>query len=213
MAPRSIRYLLIADGSSDACLTRPIEWLLRAQGCEAFEGEWADLRTLPEPPSLLTDRLRIALDYYAGELIFVHRDAEHQSVEDRVAEISAAIAGLGRPLTHVCIVPVRMTEAWLLHDERAIRVAAGKPNGKQALGLPSLKQLEGLADPKAALRDALLTASEASGRKLKQTRRDFGRMRHRVAELIDDYAPLRALPAFARFEQDLQTVLGELEQG
>jgi len=107
----------------------------------------------------------------------------------------------------VFIVPVRMTEAWILHDEGAIRAAAGKPLGGVSLELPSLRRVEEVADPKMVLRDALLAASEAKERRRRRKLRDFGRMRHRVAELIEDYEPLRGLDAFRRLELELRRVL------
>jgi len=211
MLARPIRYLLITDGSSDSCLRHPIEWLLRAHGRDSVEGEWADLRALPESATTLAERVRVALDYYSAELIFVHRDAEARSPDDRVGEIKAAVAALGYKLSFVCVVPVRMTEAWLLHDKSAICKAAGKPKGGHLLELPAIKQLEKLPDPKAVLRDALLSASEATGRRRRQKLRDFGVMRHRVAELIGDYGPLRALDGFARLEADLCATLEGLD--
>lgn len=210
MRPRPLRYLLITDGSSDACLLHPIDWLLRACDWHECVGEWADLRALPESTRTLGDRLRFALAYYSSDVVFVHRDAEGERPEMRIAEIATAIAQLGGSLTHVCVVPVRMSEAWLLHDEAAIRRTAGKPNGKQQLDLPGLSRIETLADPKSVLRDALLVASGATGRRRKQKLRDFGIMRHRVAELIEDYSPLRALSAFGRLEYDLRSILLQL---
>jgi putative intracellular protease/amidase len=210
MPPRSLRYLLITDGSSDSCLKHPIEWLLREHGWDSVEGEWADLRVLPESATTLAERVRIALDYYSGDLILVHHDAEAESPDTRVREITAAVAALGYPIACVCVVPVRMTEAWLLHDKSAICVAAGKPKGGRDLELPPLKQLEKLADPKAVLRDALLSASEATGHRRRRKLRDFGVMRHRVAERIGSYAPLRALDGFARLEADLCATLEAL---
>jgi hypothetical protein len=38
----------------------------------------------------------------------------------------------------VCVVPVRMMEAWLLIDEMAIRRVAGNPNGRIPIELPVL---------------------------------------------------------------------------
>lgn len=208
--PRPLRYVLITDGSSDACLLHPINWLLNELGWDQCEGIWADLRHIPGSGTTLDKRVELALEYHPAELLIVHRDAEKMSIAQRSEEIQAAIAKQQRPVTHVCIIPVRMTEAWLLHDEASIRRAAGKPRGKSKLDIPSPKQFETLPDPKHTLLTALLSASEASGRRLKQKRRDFGRMRMRVAELIDDYTPLRGLPAFQQFELELSTVLTEL---
>jgi hypothetical protein len=141
-------------------------------------------------------------------LLFVHRDAEAAPLEDRVAEIEAAI--VKQPVMHVCVVPVRMAEAWLLHDEAAIRRAAGNPNGRAPLELPSLARMEEVADPKALLRRALLDAAAPSGRRRRRAERDFGRNRQQVARNIDDFAPLRRLRAFASFEERLSDALAKL---
>lgn len=39
---------------------------------------------------------------------------------------------------HIPVIPVRMTEAWLLGHELSIRSAAGNPNGSENLELPDL---------------------------------------------------------------------------
>lgn len=210
MQPRPLRYTLLCDGSSDALLRHPIEWSLRSMGWYEVEGEWADLRVIPDVGRGLPARIKTSLTHYAGELLFVHRDAEGDPMSLRVAEIRAAAERVGLRIPHVCVVPVRMTESWLLHDEAAIRSAAGRPHGNVGLDLPKLKLLEKLPDPKAVLRDALLEASEATGRLRRRKIRDFGVMRARVAELIADYGDLRALAAFERFEHELRTVLQSL---
>ena len=210
MTPRPLRYVLVTDGSSDACLVHPIDWLLRSFGWYEIEGRWADLRALAELGTSLSARIGLALEYYPADLIFIHRDAEREPLDRRIEEIEAALESIAHTCEHVCVVPVRMTEAWLLHDADAIRAASGNPNGRAPLELPALKHLEDRADPKEILKTALLTASEARGRVRKQKVRDFGRMRHRVAELIEDYGPLRALPAFSRLEDDLEVTLEAL---
>ena len=207
MQPRPLRYLLVTDGSSDACLEHPIRWIMATMGCHEVEGQRADLRIVPEVGRGLLGRLRTALELYTGELLFIHRDAEADPLEHRLAEIRTAVETLGPDMPHVCVVPVRMTEAWLLHDEAAIRTAAGRPRGKVELGLPGVRKIEQIPDPKKVLRDALLTASEATGRVRKRRLRDFGVMRARVAELIEDYGPLRALKAFRHLEDELRVVL------
>ncbi len=137
---------------------------------------------------------------YPCELLFVHRDAEGQGLEARITEIGDAAAAAGIQ-DYVPIVPVRMTEAWLLLDEQAIRQAADNPNGTVPLPLaPGLP--EQLSDPKWVLRECLIVASEKKGRRLAKFRRDMSRRMQRVATFIDDFSPLRSLSAFIRFEQD-----------
>jgi len=198
----ALRYTLLTDGSSDRVLLPLINWLLRQHSQNVFNGEWADLRRLVDPPHTLTDRIQKALEIYPCDLLFVHRDAERVARNVRVTEIHAALDGTGPA---VCVVPVRMQEAWFLFNEDAIRTAAGRPKGREQLRLPPLQRCESVSDPKVALRDALVRASGLSGRK----RRHFPVMErtYRVAELIEDFSPLRRLSAFKALETDLTTTL------
>jgi hypothetical protein len=147
-----------------------------------------------------------ALYEYPCDILFVHRDAEREPREKRLAEIRRAAGDAGVPV-FIPVVPVRMTEAWFLIDERAIRQAAGNPNGETALQLPKVASLEKVPDPKKLLRDSLIRASEKTGRRLQQFERDLGERAQRVAELIEDFSPLRQLAAFKDFEKDAGEVL------
>jgi hypothetical protein len=142
------------------------------------------------------DRVSLAL---RPDILFVHRDAEREKLEVRRGEIPVSQAGVVR------VVPVRMTEAWLLIDERAIRKAVGNPNGHVDLDLPKASRLEGLADPKSKLRELLLTASErVSPRRQQRFQRDIRRCVHLVAEYTEDFTPLRQLDAYVAFENELR---------
>jgi hypothetical protein len=171
-------------------------------------GQWADLRFASPRPATLSDRARVALELYPAQLLFVHRDAERQPREERLSEIRDAVASVANH--YVAIVPVRMTEAWLLHDELAIRRASGNPNGTVNLGLPPVSALEGNPDPKSALEKALLDAAELSGRRRDKKKRDFPQMRARTAELITNFEPLTRVPAFQAFLDALRSALIDL---
>jgi hypothetical protein len=141
----------------------------------------------------------------------VHRDAERASPDVRVDEILQAIEKVLQQqvqvLPRVCVVPVRMQEAWLLFNETAIRSAAGNHNGKMPLALPPIDTLEQLPDPKRDLYDLLRAASGLTGRRRKQ----FQAQKHarRVAEFISDFAALRTLSAFNRLEADIGQIVRE----
>jgi hypothetical protein len=105
----------------------------------------------------------------------------------------------------VCVIPVRMQEAWLLFDEAAIRLAADNPRGRTALALPAPGEIEGIADPKARVYELLRNASGLRPGRLRRFQ-PASRV-HRLAELIEDFSPLRTLPAFRALEQDLRVVL------
>ena len=208
-----MRFTLVSEGPSDAALLHPLKWLLQANGVnQPIEPAWADLRSFPKPFLSLEHKIRAAMELFPCELLFVHRDADREPRENRVSEIRSAIQRIssdffaGRP--YACVVPVRMTEAWLLFDEAAIRQAAGNPSGTSPLNLPSVSRAEDLPDPKAVLNQALIQATEKPARRLEKCR--TGLAVQRVAELISDYAPLRRSHSFQALEGELQAVLGDL---
>ena len=200
-----IRYTLITDGSSDRALIPILTWVLREKGkVDRIQPEWADLRRLPRPPQTLCERISTAINLFPCDLLFIHRDAEGEDPGHRYEEISNALKeataqDIQPPA--ICIVPVRMTEAWLLINEPAIRLAAGNPNGTRPLNLPDLSIIEQIQDPKELLFDILRMASGLGGRRLKAF--NMGESRIRVTELIDEFSPLRELKAFQRLEEDI----------
>ena len=196
---QSIRLTLVCDGSSDRALIPVARWMAGALGSPLdIEVTLADLGRLREPPKRLDERIKKALELYPGDLLLVHRDAEGLSPANRIEEITTAVRQAGVAFPFVPVVPLRMTEAWLLHDEAALRSAAGNPNGGMPLNLPPIRDLETLPDPKRLLFAALRTASGVSGRRLANFK--VHRARARLAERIDDYSPLRQLSSFQAFE-------------
>ncbi len=195
-----IAYTLVTDGPSDQVLMHPIDWLLSQHGVQVTSRRWADLRQLHPPPKGLSNRILSAVNLYPCDILFIHRDAENQPREVRVNEIRGSLA---TTTPAVCVVPVRMTEAWYLFDEPAIRRAASNPHGKVHLQLPSA--FESLPNPKALLQELLTVATERSGRMRQKFRPEAAY--YRLAELIRDYSPLRQLPAFQAFEHELTELL------
>lgn len=202
-----LRYTLVSDGPSDRALLPVLSWLLREnQVCCPIQEQWADLRRLRNPPRRLNARIQVSLDFYPCDLLFVHRDAETFPLHFRKNEINNALSRL--TLTNppaVCVVPVRMMEAWLLFSEPAIRWASGNRNGRTSLSLPPLFRLEQIPDPKSKLFELLKIASERSGVRLKKF--DVSRSAGLVTSFIDDFSPLRTLPAFQALEDDVRSIV------
>ena len=201
---KEIRYTLITDGSSDRALMPILTWLLIELGVNIpIQSTWADFRRLHNPPKKLEDRIHKAIALYPCDLLFVHRDAEKESRQKRVLEIHQAVNLIKEDviLPVVCVIPVKMTEAWLLIDEKAIREAAGNPKGRQPLDLPKTSNTEGLSDPKETLRGLLETARGHAPRRQQTVSIT------RIAELIDDFQPLKQLPAFRELESELRDAL------
>lgn len=215
-----LRVTLVSDGSSDRVLLPVIRWLITQKLPDVpLQDEWADLARLKNPPRNLAGKIVGGIVYYKCDLLFVHRDAEADSYEARKSEIEAALDEARRILDEVdtavlmpqavFVIPVRMSEAWLLFDEKGIREAAGNPNSRIPLDLPRLGQLEGMPSPKNYLYQLLREASGLSGRGLKKFKPQVSA--HILADRIEDFSPLRALPAFQRLEDELDDVLRNLE--
>jgi hypothetical protein len=143
----------------------------------------------------------------------IHRDAEasretHSAgPERRYAEIEEAVRDSGFAGTWVGIVPVRMTESWLILDETAIRRVAGRPHEDISLDLPSPSRVEREANPKGLLFDALMIASRKSGRRLRRFERDIPALRRQLLQDLPAGGPLEQVPSWVRFRKDLLAAL------
>jgi hypothetical protein len=209
-----LRYTLLPEGSSDRALIPLITWLLRDIGIRcAIQSNLADVWRLREKPQSLKEKIIRSIELYPCDLLLIHRDADREPLETRVAEVQDAVQE-ARQLTSVspvvCVVPVRMQEAWLLFDAAAIRRAAGNPNGREVLRLPELRRVESLPDPKTELYNLIRTASGLTGHRLKRLKvRSLSSRASQVSGYIENFAPLRVLSAFKRLETNLRAVVNE----
>lgn len=203
---RSVRYSLLGDGSSDRALVSVLDWLFRFHlpaNAILEQGQVADLGRLPSPPPLadLAGRIRMAVEFYPCDVLFVHRDAEQRNgYAARRAEIEHAVESAGLEVRCIPAVPVRMTEAWLLTDEVALRRAADHPTGTVTLNWPSLARLEKI-HAKEVLFDLFRAASNQTGGR--RQRVSLEKRRARLATLIDDFSPLRRFVPFQDLERDV----------
>jgi hypothetical protein len=202
----SLRFTLLSDGSSDRVLLPVLGWLLQEHSSRSFQPQWADLRRLRQPPRTLPEKIRAAVELYPCDLLFVHRDAERENRDLRVREIRRHLNLLPDPPV-VCVVPVKMQEAWFLFDEPSLREAADNPRGPMPLALPPLDEIEAIPDPKALIHELFRTASGLRPGRLR--RFHAGPRVHRLADLIEDFSPLRSLSAFQALERDLCDLLEE----
>lgn len=205
----SLRAVLIVDGPSDLPMAGHLEQL-----CAVYHREVQitaiDPRHLSGVGRRVEDRLRFILNQETDpDLVFVHRDAEAVPPGDRVAEVMNAAQSVGISEDDVVpVVPVRMTEAWLLLDEAEIRRVAGRPNGSGDLALPRLAAVESVADPKALLRDVLLQAGSPSGRRRRQQfERDFGQHRALLLQRLDIDGPVTQLSSWQRLRRDIRNAM------
>ena len=205
--------LFVAEGSSDLPLADLVTALFEARGVSV---------QLTRPDfSLLDDRVRhdVASRVEAGrtlmagravDLIVVHRDVDSTTPSERLAEVQTALLAVGVDAPLIPIFPVRMTEAWLLLDEAAIRMVAGNPRGRQVLSLPKVNEVERLADPKSRLREALQAAADVRGRRRSRLDRRFNNNRRQLLRRLDPTGPVTQLSSWVALVDDIDGATARL---
>lgn len=203
-----MKYTLIGDGSSDKALMPVINWLINDLFPELpVSGTFAEFRHMRNPPAKndIKGQVEYASYYYPFDILIYHRDAEDRS-EDIIGIRKEEILGELDDETllekTVCVVPVVMTEAWLLIDRTAIKKAAGNRNFAGELALPAVQTLELKSNPKSILQDLLRTARDTNKRDLAKF--NVNQAVHLVAEYTTDFSALRQLRSFNEFEKDLK---------
>lgn len=163
---------------------------------------------LPPLSTGLATRISAALELFPCDVLFVHRDAESMDASHRQQEIEASWPKSQQTAFLICVVPVRMTEAWLIASDKPIRLAVGNPNGTASLSLPAVKDIESQLSPKEVLFAALKAASGLNASRKRRFKPH--QFRHRVSELTDDLTPLRMLSSFRHLETQVQVFLNNL---
>ncbi|WP_331716400.1 hypothetical protein [Micromonospora chokoriensis] len=105
------------------------------------------------------------------------------------------------------VIPVRMTEAWLLLDETAIRQVAGNPRGRMDLGLPKHHEVESVANPKQILSTCLLKAAGETGRRRDAVAKRFNQHRRQLLERLEPTGAIVRLESWARLVADVDEVV------
>ena len=203
---QTIRFILLCEGTSDRPLVAHLRRLLSSCGALEVVGSAIALSSIHDPGnhrgSALARKLRAALAAESEfELIFIHRDANSAGYEARFEEIREATETIDRQINWIPLIPSRATEAWLLLDERAIRLVAGNPRGSQPLDLPRPSRVEEVSNPKATLRDALAAASGYTDSRLRRFKQRFGSQRRVLLEQLPTEGSLTHVPSWIRLKQ------------
>ena len=207
-----VRFVLLSEGTSEEPLVPHLETLCLLAGADEAAGSFPRLDMLPNPGGrTVAEKLVTARNLEpTADLFFVHRDANSAGREARLAEIASAFDETGPQLPWVGVIPCKELEAWLLTDESAIRRAVGRPSAQSPLSLPKLAKIESDPDPKSTLRNALVAASGATGRRLPKVRRQFSEHRRILLQRLNLDGPLRQLPSWRALVDDTSRVVGRM---
>ncbi|MGW4114479.1 hypothetical protein ACWEFJ_26700 [Actinosynnema sp. NPDC004786] len=200
-----LSVLFLGEGTSDSGIVPQVEMCAARLGIEVAITD-PDLGRLPNPPGKsVTEKLRTSLSIGGKyDLVIVHRDADRDGREARLREIATAFRDAAPDLLFASVIPIRMTEAWLLTDEGEIRTVAGNPRGRARLDLPGPSRVESVPDPKKLLKDVLGVASGLTGRKLAKFQERFPQHRRQLLERLDPDGPIREVPSWRSFVSDLE---------
>jgi hypothetical protein len=150
----TVRILFLGEGTSDSPITAHIRKIATGDGHDIVITDPPVDRLPPPPRRTVSAKLQAVMDLGGVyDLIVVHRDSDRDGRAARLEEISSAVEQVTPGVPWVPMIPVRMTEAWLLLNESEIRDVAGNPNGRMPLGLPRPQEVERIPDPKQLLRE------------------------------------------------------------
>jgi len=212
MTDPSFTGLFVAEGTSDAPLAGIVESLFFERGVSLrlSKPDYAMLGARVKKDVESRIRAGVALIGSAPRVIVVHRDSDNVDPFERRVEVESAVRAASSGSHPVPVIPVKMTEAWLLLDEQAIRTVAGNPRGKLPLGLPKTHEVESRADPKAILADCILRASELTGRRRERLSKRFSDNRRQLLERLDHLGPVASLASWQALVDDVDEAVLEL---
>ena len=219
-----MRYLglaLFAEGPTDhrflgSVLNRLCTEICQSHGRAPVDiGEVLELHSLPgSQQQSRAERISAAAREAATawHILFIHADADADAKAARQQRVQPAMDKLmatGEFSAHdiVAVIPVRMTDAWMLADPDALRKALHLVENLD-LELPTrTRELERLTEPKAQLQQI---TRRSSTRKRQRRRRDpLDSLPRQLGNSIS-LDCLRRLPAFQIMERELRQSLAHL---
>ncbi|MDZ4763639.1 MAG: DUF4276 family protein [Chloroflexota bacterium] len=167
-----------------------------------------------EAYSLVRTMLEVAKAGYGYSLIIFHQDADasdtQKCLSERFQPRYETVKNTDEQInkTFVPIIPVRMTEAWMLVDFEAFKRVTGTDKNADDLEFPNRPhQVEALQEPKFIFEQAVRKSRNSS------------RRRRRMIDPSEIYVPLaaqidlerlRLVPSFHEFETGLKDILQQL---
>ena len=206
------RVLFLGEGSSDEGIAGHIERIAYECGVE-IAITVPKMELIPSDDKSVKSRLD-AIRRLGGEydLAIIHRDGDRDGREARLDEIRRAVESVMLESAFAAVIPIRMTEAWLVLDEMALRTVAGNPNSKVPLPIPGAAEAERIADPKALLRDILVAAAELTGRKRRIFQTHFPNHRRLLLQRLSADGPVRKLRSWKDFDRDVREAFVRMRQ-
>ena len=219
---KSLVMALLAEGSTDNRFLNSIAQRTASRILNLKSMSVVDVPELqiisPRATGSQVDRILYAAQAAHGHhLLLVHADADARTFKtawsERIEPGLFEIREAHKRGTPVCdrivpVIPIRMTESWMLADPDALVAVIGTSVSPRELSLPNKpSQVETIAHPKTKLQEVLNVAVGGSSRRRRA--REIGRIYEPLARGID-IERLARVPAFRKFQKDLTQALREL---
>ena len=146
-------------------------------------------------------------------VLCVHADADDDTdanvvltkIKPALTLVDQHVEGLCKNL--VAIVPVRMTEAWMLADKELLKQEIGTHKNYQELGLA--RRPETIADPKEVIKNAIRIAFEDSTRRRRNRSLDISELYLKMGQQLS-LEKLALLPSYVKFRDAVREAFVKL---
>lgn len=155
-----------------------------------------------------------AASAYGISVLCIHADSDARSIEDvTIYKFNPFVDALSKVDNHnycksiVPIIPIQMTEAWMLADKELLKEKIGAKN-KQNIDLGIEKSPESYADPKETIKNAIRIA-QAEKVKRKRNELTINDLYEELGQSISLH-DLREIPSFCVFEENVKSAFRSL---
>lgn len=157
---------------------------------------------------------KVAFDKFSILLLFVHTDADEK--DDKVVFKNKIIPAQEVLLLQddntcckkmVAIVPIRMTESWMIIDRNLLKSEIGVEESDAALGIHL--NPETLNDPKALIEEIIRFSKEDKTKRKRNKGLDISDLYQIIGQKVE-LSELEKLPSYLKFKNSLIEVLKEL---
>lgn len=209
---KSVAVALYAEGSTDQLFLPEVIRRTAKQNLNQSGHQYIDVKPV-DPISFsktgmkqdecILQAARRAANY---NILIVHADADHHTADRALKErFNPGYLLVQQAQEEVCrcvlpIVPVQMTEAWMLADPEALIAALGTSKNAQELDLPlKAKLVETDSDPKKTLK---MIVGKANTHRSRRRHLEVTALYTLLSRTVD-LSRLRNVPAYQRFVHDL----------
>lgn len=180
--------------------------------------EIEDVRIVDVPKTTFVETMleasrKAAIDY-GMSVLCIHADSDARTIEDvtnnkfnPLVEALNEVDNENYCKSIVPIIPIQMTEAWMLADKELLKEKIGAKN-KQNIDLGIEKSPESYADPKETIKDAIRIA-QAEKVKRKRNELTINDLYEELGQSIS-LNDLREIPSFCVFEGSVKSAFRSL---